>query len=253
MNFVDHAVWWTGLLLEILLLVRLYRAKVRYPVFSLYIYFVLLQSLVRLFIYHYNEDLYDYVYWGTEFAGVVVGCGIVYEIYRRGLATFPGTARMARRLLTFVFVMAFAKAIADSSNDPRWWAEATTMDIERALRTVQAFAIIALAALFLFYAIPFGRNLKGILLGYGFFIGVSVIWFTFLPAESYQYRYLWTYLGPASYDLALCVWVVYLWSPQPQLDVLPNVRLEEQYQHVAARTKQRLQRARGFLGKVVDP
>ena len=86
---------------------------------------------------------------------------------------------MARILLTVLFVIALAKALVDASSDPRWWAEATTIDIERAMRTVQAAAILALAALFLVYNIPFGRNLKGILLGYGLFIGVSVIWFTF--------------------------------------------------------------------------
>jgi hypothetical protein len=31
------------------------------------------------------------------------------------------------------------------------------------------------------------------------------------------------------------------------------MRLEEQYQRMAARTRQRLQQARGYLGKVMDP
>ena len=253
MNAVDYAVWWVGIFLEILLLARAFRTKLPYPVFYLYVFFVLLQSVVRLVVYHYREDLYDYVYWSTEFIGVLIGCGIVYEIYRRGLAAFPGTARMARRLLTLVFAMALAKALADATSDPRWWAEATTMDVERALRTVQAFAIAALVALFLFYSIPFGRNLKGILLGYGLFIGVSVIWFTFMPSDTYPYRHAWSILGPATYDLALSLWVVYLWNPQPQPDLASQARLEEQYQLVASRTRRRLRQARVQLGKVIDP
>lgn len=255
MGIMVYIIWWCGLALELLVLLRAYRTKLglSYPVFHIYILFVLVQSCLRLAVYHYRPGVYGYVYWTTEFIGVVIGCGIVYEIYRSGLTDFPGTARMARRLLTAVFAMALAKAIADSSNDPGWWAEATIIDIERAMRTVQAFALIALTALFLIYAIPFGRNLKGILLGYGVFIGVSLIWFTFLPAEGYQYRHLWAYLGPATYDFALGVWVVYLWSPQPQQQLATSLRLEEQYQSVAARTRQRLQQARGYLGRVIDP
>ncbi len=224
MEIFVYSIWWGGIVLELLILVRAYRTKLqfRFPIFHLYILFVLLQSFVRLAVYHYRPALYPYTYWSTEFVGVAIGCGIVFEIYRLGLEAFPGTARMARRLLTVVFAMALAKAIADSSTDPRWWAEATTIDIERTMRTVQAFAIIALAAVFLVYAIPFGRNLKGILLGYGLFIGVSVIWFTFLPAEGYEYRHLWSYLGPATYDLALGVWTVYLWSPQAQQNLASN-------------------------------
>ncbi len=254
MTVFVYSLWWFGIALEVLLLVRALRTKLRlcYPIFYLYILFVLTQSLARLAVHRW-DTLYSYVYWGTEFIGVVIGCGIVYEIYRLGLASFPGTARMARILLTILFAVAFAKALADASTDPRWWAEATTIDIERTMRTVQAVAILALAALFLVYNIPFGRNLKGILLGYGLFIGVSVIWFTFLPPEGYQYHHFWAYLGPISYDLALCLWVVYLWSPQAQPVPASTVRLEEQYQRVAARTRRRLQTARGHLGRVIDP
>lgn len=255
MAIVDYSIWWGGIALEILLLVRAYRTNLRlsYPVFYLYILFVLVQSFLRLLVHHYRSDLYAYIYWTTEFIGVFIGCGIVYEIYHIGLASFPGTARMARHLLTTLFVIAVAKAIADASNDPRWWAEATTVDIERALRMVQAFAIIALVALFLVYGIPFGRNLKGILFGYGLFIGASVLGFTFVPPEGTQFRFFWSYLSPTSYAVALCVWVAYLRSPQPQSDLLSNVRLEEQYQQVAAGTRRRLQGARAYLGKVIDP
>jgi hypothetical protein len=255
MQIIVHSIWWYSIALEVLLLLRAVRTKLSfsYPFFYVYVSFVLTQSFLRLGVYHYRLGLYSYVYWTTEFIGVVIGCGIVYEIYRLGLVSFPGTARMARRLLTILFAMAAAKAIANASNDPRWWAEATVIDIERAIRTVQALAIAALVAVFLLYAIPFGRNLQGILLGYGVFIGVSVIWFTFLPAEGYQYQHLWSYLGPATYDFALSIWVVYLWSPQPQTALVPDMRLEEQYQRVAARTRRRLQEARGYLGKVMDP
>jgi hypothetical protein len=250
-----YSLWWGGIALELLLLIRAVRTGLRlaYPIFYLYILFVLAQSFLRLGVHHYRDDLYSYVYWSTEFVGVLIGCGIVYETYRVGLASFPGTARMARILLTILFAVAFAKALADASTDPRWWAEATTIDIERAMRTVQAVAIVALTALFLIYNIPFGRNLKGILLGYGLFIGVSVIWFTFLPAEGYQYRHFWAYLGPISYALALCLWAVYLWSPQAQPVPVSNVRIEEQYQRTVARTRRRLQAARGYLSKVIEP
>lgn len=255
MRIFDYSLWWAGLLLEIVLLTRGLRAKLLslYPVFYFYILFVLMQSLLRLIVYHYHSDLYRYIYWTTEFVGVAIGCGVVFEIYRVGLAAYPGTARMARRLLAILFLAALGKAIADASNDPRWWAEATTIDIERAMRTVQALAIAALVGLFLFYAIPFGRNLKGILLGYGLFISASVMWFTFAQTGGDRFRDFWSYFNPASYGLALSLWVVYLWYPQSQPDAVSSVRLEEQYQRAADRTRRRLREARGYLGKVIDP
>ena len=157
-----YSLWWGGIALELLLLIRAIRTKLKlaYPIFYFYILFVLTQSFIRIAVHRW-DTLYSYVYWGTEFIGVIIGCGIVYEIYRVGLAAFPGTARMARLLLTVLFVMALAKALADVSSDPRWWAEATTVDIERAMRTVQAAAILALAALFLVYRHSFRPQPQG--------------------------------------------------------------------------------------------
>jgi hypothetical protein len=255
MRILDYSIWSGSIALEIVLLLRAFRTRLRfrYPIFYTYILFVLMQSLLRLTVNLYRPGLYSYAYWTTEFVGVVIGCAVVFEIYRVGLASYPGTARMARVLLAILFLIAVAKALADISNDPRSWAEATTIDIERAVRTVQALAIAALVGLFLSYAIPFGRNLKGILLGYGLFIGASVMWFTFAHAGGDRFRDFWSYLNPASYDFALGLWAVYLWSPQVQPEPLSHVRLEEQYQRVAARTHRRLQTARGYLGKVIDP
>lgn len=255
MRFLDYSIWFGSIALELLLLFRAFRTKLRfrYPIFFSYILFVLTQSFLRFTVNLYRPHLYGYVYWTTEFVGVVIGCAVVFEIYRVGLASYPGTARMARVLLVILFLVAVAKALVNVSNDPRSWAEATIIDIEQAVRTVQALAIAALVGLFLSYAIPFGRNLKGILLGYGLFIGASVLWFTFAQARGDRFEYFWSYLNPASYDFALCLWAVYLWSPQAQPIPASHVRLEEQYQRVAARTRHRLQAARGYLDKVIDP
>src|SRR4029077_3311440 len=172
-KMLGQAIWWGGIAGEALLLVRGFRGKLlsRYPVFYTYILFVCLQSILRLSVYHSRPQSYSSVYWITEWLGILAGCGVVFEIYRTGLAAYPGTARMARNLLAFVFVLASTKAIVETWNDPHWWLMAAAMDLEHAFRGVQAGAIVALVVLFLFYSVPFGRNLRGILLGYSLFVG----------------------------------------------------------------------------------
>ncbi len=252
---LNQFIWWGGIALELLLLVRGIRGKLvfQYPVFYAYISFVLLQSLLRLATYHWNSSAYPYVYWVTEFVGVAIGCGVVFEIYRVGLSAFPGTARVARNLLFFVFVMAIAKTFVDVSNDPRWRPAATTMDLERILRIEQAFAIVALIALFLVYSIPFGRNLRGILLGYGMFIAMSVIWLTFGTSSGDTFRHYWSYAQPPSYFMTLAVWAAHLWSYRASPEPRATVLLEQQYQRIAAATTRRLQDARGYLARAVRP
>jgi len=250
---LGQAIWWGSIALETLLLVRALRGKLlaRYPVFYAYILFVWMQSLLRFSIYHTHPQLYLPVYWITEYAGVLIGCGVVFEIFRVGLAAYPGTARMARNLLAFLFVMALTRGLVETWNDPHWWSVTTTIEFERALRTVQSLAIIALVVLSLFYSIPFGRNLRGILLGYGLFVGISVIQLTFVANDGSRFYSFWTHVNPGSYFVVLGLWGVHLWSFAPNPEPKRAVRLEEQYQRIAAATSRRLREGRGYLAKVV--
>jgi hypothetical protein len=250
---VGQAIWWGSIALETLLLVRGLQGKLlaRYPVFYAYILFVWLQSLLRFSIYHTRPQLYLPVYWITEYSGVLIGCGVVFEILRVGLAAYPGTVRMARNVLAIVFVMAFTKGLVEMWNDPHWWSAATTMELERALRTVQSLAIIALVILSLLYSIPFGRNLRGILVGYSLFVGISVIQLTFVTNSGSRFYSFWTHVHPGSYFVVLGLWAVHLWSYAPNPEPKRAVRLEEQYQRIAATTSRRLREGRGYLAKVV--
>ena len=252
---LSQNIWWGSIAVEILLLLRMYRGNLagHYPIFYSYISFVLLQSLFRFVIYRWDVNFYPYVYWSTEFLGVFAGCAVVFEICKVALSQYPGTARMARNSLGFVFMLTCTKVFLDAFINPRWRFIGTTMDLERSLRVVQAVAILALIALFLFYSIPFGRNLRGILLGYGLFVGVSVVQLTFASSAGTSFDTFWSYVHPISYDIALVTWAGHLWSYEPTLETNRTVELEQQYQRVAATTSQRLRAARGYLEKVVRP
>jgi hypothetical protein len=223
----------------------------KYPVFWTYIVFVLLQSLLRFYLYHNASPLYPYVYWCTELFAVLIGCGVTFEIYRIGLRAYPGTARMARNLLCIIFVLAATKAFVNASNDPRWWPIATSTDVELALRIVQAGSIGALVVLFLLYKVPFGKNLRGIVLGYGLFLALNVIQVASISVQGDRSLAFWSYVQSFAYLLVLGIWAGHLWSYQQESEPKAFVRLELEYQRVAAATRQRLREARGYVGKAV--
>jgi hypothetical protein len=182
---------------------------------------------------------------------LLIGCGVVLEIFRVALQRYPGTARMARNALLVVFALVLAKGFIAAAHDSRWWLEANTLQIEGILRTVQALAILALAAVFLLYSIPVARNLLGILLGYGTYVAVLAICLTFIPTVGHGF---WFYAVPTAFLAALCVWLGFLWSfsevpiTEPSADELGN-----DYREVAVATRRRLQNARGQLGRAVRP
>lgn len=246
---LGQLIWWSSITLEIVLLARgLYnRLAYRFPIFYSYIAFVLLQDITRFCTFHWKYDLYKPVYWVTEFMGLAVGSLIVFEIYKVSLAVFPGAARMARNALTAVFLIALVKGLLDASAG--WLPASAAVEIELALRTVQAIAILALMALFLLYSIPFGRNLRGILLGYGLFVGERVICLTFVSLETHNF---WFYAYSASYIGALSLWIGYLWSYQPNPQPTAGGKnLDDEYQRIATATQRWLQGMRGYFRRAV--
>jgi hypothetical protein len=250
---LTQSIWSVSIALEVFLLARGLQQKLtqKYPVFYGYISYVLIQEFVSLAIAYRYPHVYRYTYWLTEFVDVFVGCAVVFEIYRIGLAPYPGTARMARRLLAILFAIASVRALIQAAQDPRWWLQATAVDVEAALRAVQGLAIVSLVAVFLFYSIPFGRNLRGILLGYGLFVCWSVICLTYAADAVDRANSIWAYTSSASYPIVLALWCGHLWSYQANAAPKRAIQLEQDYQRVAIATQRRLHDARSYVAKAV--
>src|SRR5437879_12440990 len=117
------AVWMVGLALEAVILARAIRAGflTKYWLFYLYLGWVFALSSVRLIIYLAEPAYYRVLYWYTQPLSVLIGCGLVWEIYRQAFRRYPGAARMARNLLLFLLPMLFSKLVVNAWNGSDWW------------------------------------------------------------------------------------------------------------------------------------
>jgi hypothetical protein len=249
---ISHLILSIGIALELTLLVRGVQQGLirRYPAFYSYIGFVLAADILVSSV-SFSKHVYLYFYWTTEFLGLVLGCLALLEFYRSALASYPGTARIARALLGLLFVVAMIKTVIKTLNVYEWWFYATPVQVEGLLRVCQLLAILLLTVLFLFYSIPFGKNLRGILIGFGLYLSWNVICLSLVAAGVANAQSLWSYTLPISYVLTLFVWTTHLWSYQPNPVPDRAIPLEQDYLRVAAATQRRLHTARGHLAKAV--
>jgi hypothetical protein len=244
------AIWWLGILLESLILVRGLEIRLvrQFPVFYSYILFVFLEELLRFSVYRWYPLHYFQVYWITQFLSLVIGSAVILEIYRVGLRGFPGTARMTRYLLLIVFGAIFARTLINPSGSLFVWLAQSSVELERNLRIVQALAILTLVTAFLWYAVPFGRNLRGILLGYGLFLALGIIQLTLMSDNWGAARVYWSYAQSTSYLIVLIMWTGALWSPHLAPETGPAMQLEDDYLALVASTRGQLQRTLARLG-----
>ncbi len=61
---LSQAIWWSCIVLEVLLLIRAVSGRLisRYPVFYGYIFFVFSQSILRSLAHRHSDQLYSSVY-----------------------------------------------------------------------------------------------------------------------------------------------------------------------------------------------
>ena len=246
-TFISNVIWCVSSLFEAALIWRLLQTRLftQFPVFFGYIAFVFSQSILRAYFYS-DQRVYAWVYWSTEFLALILGCCVMFEVYRKALAPYPGTAKMARNVLFFLFALALARAVNVFLTDPQLLVSVTSLHIERVMRTFQAIAIVSLLSLFLSYSIPFSSQLRGILMGYSLFVGERVLALAFVGETG---KGFWYFAYSACYITAVGIWLSYLRSPA----IIPgrqNIRLEHDYNVIAAATQRRLHEARVYLRKV---
>jgi hypothetical protein len=82
-----------------------------------------------------------------------------------------------------------------------------------------------------YFGVPLGRNVKGILVGYGIYVGASLVT---LAVESHfpaHFLGIWNQMQPLAYNFTLLVYLISLWhyspAPSPQLNALAGRRSEQ--------------------------
>jgi hypothetical protein len=239
-------VWWTGLFLDAVILFRSFRGRslAKYPYFYTYFTCIVIVDLTRYFIYTHDPPAYRNWYWSTEFLSVAIGYGVILEILRHVLARYPVVARFGSRILWTSFFAVLTYIAWKSLTVTNWSAAATGAELERDLRAVQAFALACILILISHYRIEIGRNLKGIIAGYGVFIALSVM---NLAVQAYAGPSIQGVLrGFQSYSffISQLFWISALWSYQPSPKVPAVGRLESDYETLSRRTREVLRTLR---------
>ncbi|MGH9705771.1 MAG: hypothetical protein ACRD5R_03340 [Candidatus Acidiferrales bacterium] len=203
--------------------------------------------------HRFDPSLYGLWYWSTQFLTLIVSCGIIIEISNHALEAYPGAERCSRYLVIALFAIIFGYVALQGLLSTHWSPAASNAELERDLRVVQALLLVSILFVVSYFRIALGKNLKGIILGYGLFLGTSVI---ILAIQSYagkSFQSIWDVSQPISYLASLTFWTVALWSYQPNPEPDVPSALEADYRELALKTKGMLHLVRANLGKAARP
>jgi hypothetical protein len=242
-----------SILLRLLLLLRAIRCRLvwKYPFFYAFIAGALAVDSLLIYVYARVPNIYLSCYWAGEFLTLALACGIVLEIFRHVLSAYPGVERFARNTGIFAFGVILCAGLYRLLT--RLGTVGRTMaDLETSVRVVQAIFLLTVLALISYYGIQIGRNMRGMMLGYGFSIASTLL---NLSAYSYAGRFADGFLifRQVGYAISIAIWTVTLWSYAPNPVDAPAVRIEMDYEQLADRTRAAMGTLRGYLGWAVRP
>jgi len=147
----------------------------KYPYFYIYIAAVLSRSLISAYIFYFVPGLRGAFYWHTEALLDVLAYLIILEIYKLALKGCPGVQRLAQGVIGLFLILASSRVLYGAMGDNLRRVTQSSAELARDLRIMQAAFLLILLGIVVYYAIPLGRNLIGIILGYGLYAGVSVM------------------------------------------------------------------------------
>ena len=242
---------WASDALVAAILYRAFRARLmgKYPFFFTYIGAVLVAEIALSIAYYAHTASYRNWYWTMNFATLLLGCGIVLEIFNHVLEPYRGAARFARTFGYIVFGTIFCYAVIYPSLMAPSTPAGTNIELERDLRTVQAIFLIGLLGVISYYGIKVGKNMKGMMMGYVVFIGTSLIYLALRSYVGTSFYSVWGFVQPLSFVVCLGIWTSAMWSYQPNPAANATIRLEADYEVLVANTKEMLGTLRSYFGK----
>jgi hypothetical protein len=248
-------VWLAAAFLELLVLVRslLGRTLSKYPFFYTYVTCVLIADMSRYVVYRTQPTAYQNWYWGTEFVCVILGFSVLLEIIERGLAPFEGARKFARIAGLLVFGAIVAFTTIQGVFERHWASNLTSIEVERNLRVAELVLLAAILLVIFYYNIPVGRNLKGIIFGYGLYVAAVVMNSAVRSYMGESFHTAFSLVGTYSYVLSLLIWTVALWSYYADPVAKRSGQLEVDYQSFVLRTRNALDAMRSYLGKAGRP
>jgi hypothetical protein len=219
----------------------------RFPGFFSYLTLSTSLGFLRLYTYTFSRSAHLELYWWTQFLILASEFIVIWEIFSLSLRHYPGVRKFARMSVTAAFSLVAVQFIASSLTGQ--FAKGV-MGLERNMRAVEVALLIPLVLLAMYYGLRLGRNLTGLILGYGLYTTSNMV-----------ALYLHTALGPGSQIWlnpfrGMCeIFTVLIWltalrtfypAPAPAAQLL-----EEDYAAVAARTSQLIARARAQIARML--
>jgi putative Mn2+ efflux pump MntP len=218
-----------GLVLQGVLAVALVGKKAwkPYPLFTVYS-LLNFGFTVALYVLHTPPAIYFYSFWIGEAITIVLGFGVIYELFQNLFSNHRAVLKQARLVLrwTCVALLCVAVSVILVQAPIASMLRSGVLIFEEALRVVELGLLMFLFAASLALGLHWRQAEFGIALGLGLFVAVELAAVA-LRSQIGPQTSLWQLLDVIrilAFDTSLVVWLRYLLAPEKAANGRGSVR-----------------------------
>jgi hypothetical protein len=227
-------VWLAGLVIQFLLSIALVTRRLwgKFPVFSAYVLFTLVETLILLVLH--KRQAYFYAYMMFETIAVLLGVALVYEIFVHLFSLHTALRRLARASfrVALVLLLLFAGAVIYSRMPiGKGGLLAALLLVEEAARILEVGLIAFLFVFASVFGLHWRQSVFGITLGLGISLVAKLVEVTVSPYVDIPTRDSLNLAQLACFDFGLLIWFAYMFMKErvPVVHEIPKRAQLEQW------------------------
>jgi hypothetical protein len=214
---VINGIWVVGLCLQALLALTLLarRSWKKYPIFSAYVFFNLFFAALAYAVFR-NTFAYYYTFWICDAIGIILGLGVVREIFTNVFSPHPALRKLATiifRVAVVLLVILAGGVIYAQSGNARGIGNGVLLAAEAA-RVVELGLTMFLFLSSTAFGLHWRQNVFGMALGLGLFAAVELIADTMIGHVSSATAQAFNLGHGISFCISLLIWLGYLLVPE---------------------------------------
>jgi hypothetical protein len=201
-----------GVLVLVVVAKRLWK---KFPVFLTYTLFGFATG-VGVYILRDSPVMYFYSYWVCEAIGLLLGIGVIFEIFQKLLHPYVALRRTAAAVLSLavIFLVALSVFVAYAQPSPNRSLMAGMLVGEEATRILEIGLLMFLFIFSAAFGLQWRQQAFGITLGLGIFVAVELIGVTTRAHLGNAAGTTFSLLRIFGFDLSLLIWIGYMLAPE---------------------------------------
>lgn len=218
LKWYSQLLWLAGLGFESLLVVVLLSKRLwtKFPGFLAYASFSLVAGW-GLYLVRNFRFFYFYSYWVCEGIGILLGLGVLYEVFRSLVQSYDSLHRVAwiafQLTVTTLIILSCVVAYAQPSAQTNHLMSAILVG-EEAARVVEIGLLVFLFIFSTAFGLHWRQQVFGIALGLGLFVAVQLIGVTAMTRFGIGASGAINFARATTFDLSLLIWIGYLLLPE---------------------------------------